>query len=256
MSEALKIGDAAELSHSPEAYDAWYEKPFGRYADRLEKSLIFKLLPEVTRKLILDMGCGTGNYSIMLAKMEANVVSVDAQLLMLTVTRERSKKLRLDIQAVLADARALPFRRGVFDHSVSILALCFICFPRTVIGEMRRTTKQTGRVIVGTLNKWSAYGICKKTRSFFIESAYRHAIFHTPSELRTLVGATEWYSTIFGLEWMPKWLLQALYRTDDHLGRIFKPFGAFLATKAVVLTAPPQGPDTQGLELVGSCNTK
>jgi ubiquinone/menaquinone biosynthesis C-methylase UbiE len=226
------------LSHSPEAYDAWYEKPFGRYADRLEKSLVSKLLPEVTRKLILDMGCGTGNYSIMLARMKAYVVSVDAQLPIVTITKERSKKLRLGIQVVLADARALPFRRGVFDHSVSILALCFIRFPRTVMGEMRRTTKETGQVIVGTLNKWSLYGICKKTKSLFIESAYRHAIFHTPFELRTLVGATEWHSTIFALEWMPRWLLQALYRTDDQLGRIFKPFGAFLATEAAILTAP------------------
>lgn len=75
------------MSHSPEAYDAWYEKPFGRYADRLEKSLVSKLLPEVTRKLILDMGCGTGNYSIMLARMKAYVVSVDAQLPMVTITK-------------------------------------------------------------------------------------------------------------------------------------------------------------------------
>jgi SAM-dependent methyltransferase len=55
------------VSHSPEMYDAWYERAFGRYADRLEKNLVSKLLPEVNRKLILDMGCGTGKYSIMLS---------------------------------------------------------------------------------------------------------------------------------------------------------------------------------------------
>ena len=48
-----------------------------------------------------------------------------------------------------------------------------------------------------------------------------------------LVEAAEWHSTIFGLEWMPKWLLDVLYRTDNQLGRIFKPFGTFLATKVV-----------------------
>jgi ubiquinone/menaquinone biosynthesis C-methylase UbiE len=211
-------------------YDAWYETSFGSYADRLEKRLISKLLPEVDRKLILDVGCGTGNYSMMLAGMGAHVVGVDAQLSMVAVAEERSKKLRLDCEVVLADAAALPFISGVFDVSVSILGLCFIRVPETVIQEMRRTTKQTGRLIVGTLNRWSPYGIGKKIRALFIESAYRHALFHTPFELKTLVGASEWHSTIFGLEWMPKWLLHALYWTDTQLGRIFKPFGAFLAT--------------------------
>jgi SAM-dependent methyltransferase len=169
----------------------------------------------------------------MLAGMGAHVAGVDAELSMVAVAKERSKKLRLQCEVVLADAGALPFIGGVFDVSVSILALCFIRVPETVIQEMRRTTKQTGRLIVGTLNRWSPYGIGKKIRALFIESAYRHAIFHTPFELKTLVGASEWHSTIFGLEWMPKWLLHALYWTDSQLGRILKPFGAFLATNQI-----------------------
>jgi ubiquinone/menaquinone biosynthesis C-methylase UbiE len=158
---------------------------------------------------------------------------------MVAVAKERSKKLRLDLEVVLADAGTLPFRAGVFDLSVSILALCFIRVPRTVIEEMRRTTKQSGGLIVGTLNKWSPYGMSKRIRSLFIESSYRSAIFHTPFELKRLVHVEKWHSTIFALEWMPRWLLQVLYWTDNQLGRIFKPFGAFLATKAVNLTAPP-----------------
>jgi len=219
-------------------YDAWYERPFGSHADRLEKNLISKLLPEVDRKLILDVGCGTGKYSIMLAVMGAYVVGVDAQLPMVAVAKERSKMMRQDLEVVLADAGTLPFRVGVFDLSVSILALCFIRVPRCAIEEMRRTTKQRGGLIVGALNKWSPYGMGKKIRSLFIESSYRHAIFHTPFELMGLVDAEEWHSTIFALEWMPKWLLEVLYRTDRQLGRIFKPFGAFLATRVVILTAP------------------
>lgn len=226
------------MSHSPEMYDAWYERPFGSYGDRLEKSLISKLLPEVDRKLILDVGCGTGNYSMMLAGMGAYVVGVDAQLPMVMVAKERSKMMRQDLEVVLTDAGTLPFTAGVFDFSVSILALCFIRVPRCAIEEMKRTTKQSGRLIVGTLNKWSPYGIGKKIRSLFIESSYRHAIFHTPFELMRLVDAAEWHSTIFGLEWMPKWLLEVLYPTDNQLGRIFKPFSAFLATKVLILTAP------------------
>ena len=226
------------MSYSPGTYDAWYERSFGRYADRLEKNLVSKLLPEVNRKLILDVGCGTGKYSIMLAMMGAYVVGVDSQLPMVAVAKERSKNLRLHFEVVLSDAAALPFRAGVFDLSVSILALCFIRLPICAVEEMRRATKQRGGLIVGTLNKWSPYGIGKKIRSLFIESSYRSAIFHAPFELMRLVDAEQWHSTIFGLECMPKWLLEVLYCTDNQLGRIFKPFGAFLATKTMILTAP------------------
>ena len=226
------------MSLSPGTYDTWYERPFGRYADQLEKNLVTKLLPEVNRKLILDVGSGTGKYSIMLAMMGAYVVGVDSQLPMVAVAKERSRNLRLDLEVLLSDAGTLPFRDDVFDLSVSILALCFIRLPRRAVEEMRRTTKQRGGLIVGTLNKWSPYGIGKKIRSLFIESSYRHALFHTPFELMRLVGAEEWHSTIFGLEWMPKWLLGVLYPFDCQLGRIFKPFGTFIATKVVILTPP------------------
>jgi hypothetical protein len=80
----------------------------------------------------------------------------------------------------------------------------------------------------------------KRTRSLFIELSYRSAIFHTPLELKRLVHAEEWDSTIFALEWMPKCLLQVFYWTDNQLGGIFKPFGAFLATKALSLTERPR----------------
>jgi len=222
----------------PETYDVWYAMPFGSYADRLEKNLVRRLLPEVNRKLVLDVGCGTANYSIVLLGMGAHVVGVDAQLSMTAVAKLQSKKLEVGLEVVLADASALPFRAGVFDLSVSILALCFTRFPGYVIEEMRRATKQGGGLIVGTLNKWSPYGIGKKIRSHFTESSYRHAIFQSPLELKTLVCAAEWHSAIFAFEWMPRWLLRVLYRTDSELGRIFKPFGAFLATKTMILRIP------------------
>jgi len=217
-------------------YDAWYETPFGRYADRLEKNLILNFLPEVNCRLILDVGCGTGNYSFMLARMGAFVVGVDTSLQMLAAAKERSKKLQAHLEFILADASMLPFRMGVFDLTLSILALCFIDTPINAAKEMKRVTKRNGMLILGTLNKWSSYGIGKKARALFIESSYQFAVFHTPIELKTLMGPAEWCSTIFALEWMPKWLLEIFYRIDIQLGRIFKPFGAFLATKSVTIT--------------------
>jgi len=198
--------------------------------------LILKFLPEVKRRSILDVGCGIGNYSIMLARMGAWVIGVDASLPMIATVKERSRRLQLHLEVVLADAHMLPFRMNVFDLTVSILALCFIRLPSDAIKEMKRVTKYNGELVLGTLNKWSPYGISKKARSHFIESSYRSAIFHTPLELKRLAGSTKWCSTIFALEWMPKWLLDIFYCIDAHLGKVMKPFGAFLATRALTST--------------------
>lgn len=47
---------------SAKQYDAWYSTPFGKYADELEKELIFEFLGDVERKKILYADCGT-NYT-------------------------------------------------------------------------------------------------------------------------------------------------------------------------------------------------
>ena len=60
----------------PDKYDAWYKRPFGAYADRLEKRLVFQFLGDVNNRKILDVGCGTGNYCIPLAKKGAEVTGI------------------------------------------------------------------------------------------------------------------------------------------------------------------------------------
>ena len=52
-----------------ETYDRWYASPLGDWVDRCEKEAVFALLPPVTGLRILDAGCGTGNFSLVLAAL-------------------------------------------------------------------------------------------------------------------------------------------------------------------------------------------
>ncbi|HLV09456.1 MAG TPA: hypothetical protein VKY40_04540, partial [Halanaerobiales bacterium] len=49
-------------------YDEWYETRAGALIDQLETELVFRLLKPSRGEKILDAGCGTGNFSIKLAK--------------------------------------------------------------------------------------------------------------------------------------------------------------------------------------------
>jgi SAM-dependent methyltransferase len=53
------------------AYDRWFSTPLGRLVDKVEKQAIFSLAPEVQGRRILEIGCGTGNFSLALAHKRA-----------------------------------------------------------------------------------------------------------------------------------------------------------------------------------------
>lgn len=60
---------------------------------------------------ILDLGCGTGSYTIALAEAGYDVVGVDLAAGMLAVARDKARRRGLVLPLIRADARALGFDR-------------------------------------------------------------------------------------------------------------------------------------------------
>ena len=86
----------------------------------VEKSVkmhIYKDILKVNSKYIriLDISCGTGLYSIELAKLGYNVCACDLCKNHIDLLNEKAKKLNLNIKAYTCDARSLPFENNSFD---------------------------------------------------------------------------------------------------------------------------------------------
>lgn len=209
-------------------YDLWYGTPFGKYADKLEKKLIFEFLSTIGGKTILDVGCGTGKYTLRLTNLGAIVFGLDPSVKMLKIAKEKNGK----IPFILGTAENLPFKPHSFDVIVSITSLCFVSDARKATEEMKRDVKPTGKIVVGVLNKWSLYTIGKKIKSHFKESIYGEARFYDILELKNLFGEVRWDSTLFALDWMPSRMLKIFLRSENFLSILLKPFGAFIVIEA------------------------
>ncbi|WP_342339079.1 MULTISPECIES: methyltransferase domain-containing protein [Haloferax] len=89
------------------------------------------------RARILDVGCGTGEFTRVLAEAsEARVVGVDADTDLLSVASDRDS----DIEAVAGDATRLPFAADSFDLVVCQALLVNLPDPTAALAEFARVS--------------------------------------------------------------------------------------------------------------------
>jgi SAM-dependent methyltransferase len=103
---------------------------------------------------VLDMGCGTGRFTIPLAERVRSVSGLDLSPMMLATARKKLADKGLEADLREGDMAALPFADASFDVVVSMLALMHI--PRAdrqqVFREVARVLRPGGRLLIGVKN--------------------------------------------------------------------------------------------------------
>lgn len=99
----------------------------------------------------LDVGCGTGRYSLRIARAGVEVVALD-----LSLKRLRLKAKKGDVydrvNVVVADGKRLPFRENAFDCLVCALALDHFEDCDGAAGEFSRILKNNGLCVLSVFN--------------------------------------------------------------------------------------------------------
>ncbi|NJE08733.1 class I SAM-dependent methyltransferase [Thermococcus sp. M39] len=212
-------------------YDTWYQTKVGQYVDRTEKRLIFSMI-KTKRGRALDLGCGTGNYTIELYKRGFDVIGVDLSQEMLRIAKAKIP----NVLFIRADAYNLPFKKEVFDLVLSVTMFEFIYEPEKVLNEIHRVLKPGGEVVIGTMNGRSLWFLFKRFKSLFVETAYRYARFYTPKELETLLtnagfDNVESRGIIFFPSFFP--FIGIAEKVDQKFNKNLKSIGAFIAVRGV-----------------------
>lgn len=98
---------------------------------------------------ILEIGCGTAQSSILLARKKKNseLTGLDFSCVPIAAAKEISEKYGVDGSFILADANHLPFKYESFDLVWSMGVLEHFREPYPVIEELVRVTKKGGAVL-------------------------------------------------------------------------------------------------------------
>ncbi len=141
------------MSRSKAAWDSFFQENTGnRYPDpaviRFVARHFFKLAPRARKsRSILDLGCGSGNHTVFLAREGFKAHGLDFSRAAIGRLKLRLKSEKLKAELSVHDMISLPYEAGRFDAVIDATALQHNPKKKipAIIREIRRVLKKKGR---------------------------------------------------------------------------------------------------------------
>ena len=138
-----------------EEYEAKRFSRGGRLIDRREKAAVLDAISPVEDKSVLEVACGTGRFTVMLAERGADITGLDISGPMLQQGREKARAAGVadHVEFMRGDAARLPFPDDHFDTVIAMRFFHLADTPAAFLAEMRRVAKE--QVVFDTFNRFS-----------------------------------------------------------------------------------------------------
>jgi len=117
---------------------------FDIYRDHLNTPAFFSVLPDVKNLYGLDIGCGEGYNTRLLAKCGAKMEAIDISEIFIQKAMEEEKINFLGINYKVASAVDLPFENASFDFATAFMSLQDVPETEQAIKEAFRVLKPKG----------------------------------------------------------------------------------------------------------------
>jgi SAM-dependent methyltransferase len=131
---------------------AWTEMSragLDRYRDLVNTPAFFRLLPPVDGLTCLDLGCGEGHNTRLLAGQGARVAGLDIAESFIAAAAGQDHG---GIRYMVGDGAALPFRASAFDAVTAFMSLMDVAEPERTLGEVARVLRPGGFVQFSVLH--------------------------------------------------------------------------------------------------------
>jgi len=148
--------EAMGLLQDTATASAWYEAVSSIYDPlvaetfwprRLQRRLL-DTLEVAAADHVLDVGCGTGVTSGLLAERAGRVEALD-----LSEPQLRRADKPDSVEFVRGDAHRLPYSDGTVDAVVSVGAILYLAEPVAALAEAHRVTRPGGELLVAGFNR-------------------------------------------------------------------------------------------------------
>ena len=167
-----------------EEYDEKRFSKGGRLIDRREKQAVLDALGPVEDRKILEIACGTGRFTAMLAERGADIIGLDISGPMLQQGRERAQAAGVadSLEYMRGDAGRLPFPDDHFDAVFAMRFFHLADTPEDFLAEMRRVSNE--QIFFDTFNRYS-------TRSLYNWALPMGSRLYSETEVIRLLGSAD-----------------------------------------------------------------
>ncbi len=165
-------------------YDSWYETELGREADRAERKLIERMF-QPSGPRVLEVGCGTGQYTAWLARQGFEVTAVDISGEMMAKAQAKLAELNLKANWLKADITEVMHELGRYHGILSITAFEFIPRPEQVLQQLFGLLEPGGCLVMGVIAGESAWSEqYREIGRMNPSSVFAQANFYSETEIR------------------------------------------------------------------------
>lgn len=121
------------------------------------RNLLRSCAPKGESLSCLDIGCGPGFFSILLAQLGHKVTAFDYSEGMLTQAQENFEEMGVEVETQQGDAQNLPFADNCFDYIVSRNLVWNLEQPQRAYSEWIRVLKPGGKLFIADANHYLYY---------------------------------------------------------------------------------------------------
>jgi SAM-dependent methyltransferase len=235
-----------EWYQADEVAEAYEDKRFsrgGKLIDQREKEAVLSALGPVEDKEILEIACGTGRFTAMLANRGADIIGLDISGPMLQQGREKAQSLGVEdgLEFMRGDAGRLPFPDNSFDVVFAMRFFHLADTPEQFLQEMCRVSRE--QIFFDTFNRFSH-------RSLYNWALPMGSRLYSGGDVRELLDAADLELVDAEHDWVfpygfyrkiPNSVASVFRAVDNGVHRT--PLGQYLATVSY-WNARLQSPDT------------
>lgn len=140
-----------------EGYSATIHEQLASGEDKFFREMLRSCAPSGESLACLDVGCGPGFFSILLAQLGHCVTAFDYSEGMLAQAQENFEEMGVEVETRQGDAQNLPFADDSFDYIVSRNLVWNLESPEQAYSEWVRVLKPGGHLFVADANHYLYY---------------------------------------------------------------------------------------------------